>query len=92
MSAFFFMPLAIPLRLEMAIVVYLKRARKWQSMRFRHGLVGHTAVHDVDAAGKRGLFAAGFFQAEVGEQFNVTVGHVRQCLRGGACVGYRACW
>ena len=36
---------------------------------------------------KRGLEAAGFGQAVVGEHFDVAIGHVRQRLRGGARVG-----
>src|SRR5271167_3136759 len=59
----------------------------WQPMRLGHRLVSDFALADVDAAGERGIFLAGFLDAEVRQHFEVAISHIGQCLRRGARVG-----
>jgi hypothetical protein len=63
------------------------RWRVWEAVGVGDGLVGEVAVLGVEAAEEGGVFGAGFFEAVVGELFDVAVGDVGEGLGGGTGVG-----
>ena len=55
-------------------------------MGFGNGSDSEFASARVDAADECGLFFAGAFESEIGEQLNITRRDVRKRLCGGACI------
>src|SRR5688572_6595307 len=56
-------------------------------VRLGHGFNHELPIAHIDSTTQGRLARARFFQAMVGEQFDVTLGHVSERLRGGARVG-----
>ncbi len=58
-------------------------------MRLGHSFNHEFPILHVDATTQSRLASAGFFEAVIGQQFNVALRHIRERLRGGARVGGR---